>query len=49
MIHLIGVAPVSDKYVNGSWEEFKNWSIPLKEFELDVETDVLLEVKPVPD
>jgi ribonuclease D len=40
MIHLIGVAPVSDKYVTGTWEEFKQWSIPLKEFELDVETDV---------
>jgi len=40
MIYLIGIAPESEKYKPGTWEEFTKWAMALDEFELDIETDV---------
>jgi hypothetical protein len=40
MIYLIGNAPKSNLYTFGVWENFKEWAIALKEFELDIETNI---------
>jgi len=38
MINVIGVAPSSDKYKAGTWEEFLSWIKHQREYQLDIET-----------
>ena len=40
MIHLIGNAPVSPHYREGTWEEFTQWIRAQRFYQLDIETDV---------